>query len=639
MSLQRVVALRGLMATQTKPLAAFIVPTSDAHNSEYISICDARRSWLTGFTGSAGTAVVTSDTALVWTDGRYYTQFEKEVDLSVWTLMKESLPETLTVEKWLAKNLLAGSIVGVDPTTMGHEDWSTMKKTLQSSNIQIVGVNQNLVDVVRVQMNELPPPRPSNEIIPLDIKYTGKSSGDKVKELREKMVEKNATVLIVTALDEIAYTLNLRGSDIPYNPVFYSYLIITPSTVTLFWQDGVLAPSILEKLTNEKLEIVCKAYNEIFTYLEKMTNELAVNGDVDHTIWLSNDASQAIHVAASGDNNAQKRVKILSEASPVSLMKFIKNDVELQGFRNCHIRDGTAVIRFFSWLETELGNNGNVTITETDAAQKLLEFRQEEENFMGLSFETIAGAGENGAVIHYSPSEKHPRVISKHDVLLLDSGGQYLDGTTDITRTRHMSGNPTAEQKSAFTRVLKGQILMGSALFPKGVKGNVLDSYARKFLWDYGEDYAHGTGHGVGHYLNVHEGPSGISWRSYAHDPGLDSGAVFSNEPGFYKVGEFGIRHEDLVEIVSVDKDSDHPKAKNLLGNFNGRGVLGFKTLTMVPNQTSFIEVSLLDDFELSYINNYHECVLKTIGPILEKRGFVQELKWLKNECRVISRE
>lgn len=639
MTVQRLTALRALMAAQPTALSAYIIPTADAHNSEYIAPVDARREWISGFTGSAGTAVVTSSHALVWTDGRYYTQFEKEADMSIWTLMKQSLPDTPTMEKWLSTNLTDGAVVGVDPHTFTRDEWTPLQAALTKANMQLIPVSKNLVDEVRVEMNDPPPKRPHNDIIPLPLKYTGKTAGQKIKELRDKMAEKKAAALVITALDEIAYTLNLRGSDIDYNPVFFSYLLITPTTVTLFTGDGELPCDVVAHLEGEGVESFDGvAYCDVVSRLEKLAKELSESGDGKHHVWLSSDASEAIHRAASGHDVLKKPLDLISEVSPVALEKLIKNEVELEGFRQCHIRDGIAVVRFFKWLHQTTDAGGKVT--EIQASDKLLEFRKDEEDFMGPSFETISGAGANGAIIHYSPSrEGEQTVINPDDMFLLDSGGQYKDGTTDITRTRHMSGNPTDEQKGAFTRVLKGQMMVGSALFPKGVKGNVLDSFARRALWDVGLDYAHGTGHGVGHFLNVHEGPSGVSWRPYPHDPGLRPGQILSNEPGFYKVGEYGIRHEDLVEIVSVTKESDHPKAKNLLDDYGGRGVLGFSTLTLVPNQRESIDVTLLDEFELSYINAYHKRVLETLGPILEKRGLLEDLAWLQKECVAISRK
>nr|XP_049695756.1 xaa-Pro aminopeptidase ApepP isoform X3 [Helicoverpa armigera]XP_049695757.1 xaa-Pro aminopeptidase ApepP isoform X3 [Helicoverpa armigera] len=636
MSVQRLTALRALMSSQPQPLAAYIIPTADAHNSEYIAPVDARREWISGFTGSAGTAVVTTSTALVWTDGRYYTQFQREADLVAWTLMKQSQTETPTLEKWLTSNLMEGAVVGVDPHTFTRDEWNPLQTALTKHNMQLIPVSLNLVDEVRRQLGDPPPKRPNNAIIPLPLEYTGKTAGEKIQELREKMAQKKASALVITALDEVAYTLNLRGSDIQYNPVFFSYLIITPTEVKLLTASD-LSTAVREHLDREQVQLQRLPLSDVEAVLKGMAKKLSEEGTGKHSIWLSSDASEAIHRAAAGVDVLKTPLNLISEISPVALMKLIKNEVELQGFRECHKRDGIAVVRLFKWLHDQI--DCDKTVTEIQAADKLLEFRKEESNFMGPSFETIPGAGPNGAIIHYSPSRDGvQKVIEKNDMFLLDSGSQYKDGTTDITRTRHMSRSPTSEQKSAFTRVLKGQIMLGSALFPQGVKGNVLDSFARHSLWEVGLDYAHGTGHGVGHFLNVHEGPSGVSWRPYPHDPGLKPAQILSNEPGYYKVGSFGIRHEDLVETIKVTKDSDHPRANGLQGDYDGRGVLGFHTLTLVPHQRDCIDVTMLTDFELTYLNAYHMRVFDTLGPILKQRGLNEDYKWLQQECDPMTR-
>ncbi|XP_047039871.1 xaa-Pro aminopeptidase ApepP-like isoform X3 [Helicoverpa zea] len=636
MSVQRLAALRALMASQPQPLAAYIIPTADAHNSEYIAPVDARREWISCFTGSAGTAVVTTSTALVWTDGRYYTQFQREADLAAWTLMKQSQTETPTLEKWLTSNLSEGAVVGVDPHTFTRDEWNPLQTALTKHNMQLIPVSLNLVDEVRRQLGDPPPKRPNNAIIPLPLEYTGKTAGEKIQELREKMAQKKASALVITALDEVAYTLNLRGSDIQYNPVFFSYLIITPTEVKLLTASD-LSTAVREHLDREQVQLQRLPLSDVEPVLKGMAKKLSEEGNGKHSIWLSSDASEAIHRAAAGVDVLKTPLNLISEISPVALMKLIKNEVELQGFRECHKRDGIAVVRLLKWLHDQI--DCGKTVTEIQAADKLLEFRKEESNFMGPSFETIPGAGPNGAIIHYSPSRDGvQKVIEKDDMFLLDSGSQYKDGTTDITRTRHMSRSPTSEQKSAFTRVLKGQIMVGSALFPQGVKGNVLDSFARHSLWEVGLDYAHGTGHGVGHFLNVHEGPSGVSWRPYPHDPGLKPAQILSNEPGYYKVGSFGIRHEDLVETIKVTKDSNHPRASGLQGDYDGRGVLGFHTLTLVPHQRDCIDVTMLTDFELTYLNAYHMRVFDTLGPILKQRGLNEDYKWLQQECDPMTR-
>ncbi|VVC90750.1 unnamed protein product [Leptidea sinapis] len=350
------------------------------------------------------------------------------------------------------------------------------------------------------------------------------------------------------------------------------------------------------------------------------------------SVWLSRDASHAISLAVEAGGN----VNILSTVSPVALMKCVKNDVELKGFRSAHVKDGIAVVRFLRWVHEAV--DSGVNVTEIDIVDKLDELRGEEDHYRGPSFATIAGAGENGAIIHYKPSrEGQQRVVTKEDMLLVDSGGQYLDGTTDITRTRHMS-TPTPMQRLTFTRVLKGQILMGTAVFPKGSTGNLLETLARKALWDVGLNYAHGTGHGVGHYLNVHEGPSGILSALIATDPGIVPGMIFSNEPGFYEVDEYGIRHEDLVEVIEMNRNADHIYAEGMVGDFSGTGAVAFYTISLAPHQTSCLDVNLLNDDEVKYINAYHARVLATLGPILKQRELYEDYDWLERECAPIQR-
>ncbi|XP_049884490.1 xaa-Pro aminopeptidase ApepP-like [Pectinophora gossypiella] len=584
-SLQRLTALRTVMAAAG--VDAYIIPTGDAHNSQYIAPTDARREWISGLSGSSGTALVTAERALVWTDARYWTQFYMQVNTDYWDLMRQGTD--LSIPAWLAANMLPDSVVGVDPTTYTRASWTSLQ--------------------VR------------------------RASSLKLSELKSQVSSRGAAALVLTALDDIAYTLNLRGSDIPYNPVFFSYLIIrsdlpSPSDVILFWGDGALSEDIAAHLQLEDTQLTVRPYEDVFDYLREMSGTVPAG----NTIWLTDDGSHAIYLAAEGAG----QTTILSTISPVALIKCIKNEVELEGFRRAHIKDGTAVVRFLHWIhqQVDAGNN----ITEVQVSDRLEELRAEEEYSMGPSFATIAGAGENGAVIHYKPDREGPqRVVTKEDMLLVDSGGQYLDGTTDMTRTRHMS-TPSAAQKLAFTRVLKGQISLATAVFPRGIVGHTLETLARKALWDVGLNYGHGTGHGVGHFLNVHEGPSWILSGPVAADPGIVPGMIFSNEPGYYEVGEYGIRHEDLVEVIQLTRDSDHPLAAGLVGNFSGVGALGFTTISLAPHQTACMDVDLLTDFELSYINAYHARVLSTIGPILSNRGLTEELAWLENECAPLVR-
>ncbi|XP_068627143.1 xaa-Pro aminopeptidase ApepP-like [Battus philenor] len=627
---QRLDALKSVM-TQRR-VDAYIVPTSDAHNSQYIAPSDARREWLTGLSGSAGTGLVTSSHALVWTDGRYFTQFYLQVDTTVWSLMRQGTD--LDIPAWLVANMAPGTVVGIDPTTYTRSAWRTLEDALAQVNVTLLPIFDNLVDVARSSIRDPPPPRPNNSLLPLTIDFTGRRSADKISELMSQIRSRGASALVLTALDDIAYTLNIRGSDIPYNPVFFAYLVlrveqVAPDEVVLFWGDGSLAMDIIQHLASEGTEVTAKPYQQIFEYLRNMTDELPSGS----TIWLSQDGSHAVHLAV----EAVSAINTLSTLSPVALMKCVKNNVELQGFRSAHVKDGIAVVRFLRWVHEMVASGANVT--EINVSDKLEEFRRDEQHFVGPSFPTIAGAGENGAIIHYKPSrEGEQRVIKPDDMLLVDSGAQYKDGTTDITRTRHMSSSPTPEQRLAFTRVLKGQILLGTAVFPKGSTGNVLETLARKALWDVGLNYAHGTGHGVGHYLNVHEGPSGIGAVRMASDPGIVPGMIFSNEPGYYAVGQYGIRHEDLVEVIDINREADHIFAKGMVGNFSGVGAVGFYTISLAPHQTACLDVSLLNDHEIEYLNDYHARVLASLGPILLRRNLTEDYEFLQKECAPIYR-
>ncbi|XP_050556889.1 xaa-Pro aminopeptidase ApepP-like [Spodoptera frugiperda] len=631
----RLRAVRAVM--EAMRVDAYIVPTADAHNSQYISPADARREWLSGLRGSSGTALVTATEALVWTDARYWTQFEEEVDGTLWKLMKQGVDASL--QQWLVSNMRPNSVVAVDPTTYTRRAWTSLDNDLSAAGVDLLAIYDNLVDEARRQLSDGPPQRSNDPLIPLPIEYTGERASSKISELVSQMQQKNADMLLLTALDDIAYTLNLRGTDIPYNPVFFSYLLIrrhpnigsTVAEIVLFWGDGVLPENIRNHLTVEGVPVLCIPYEEIFDYLRSVSSGIGAQS----TIWLSNEASHAIWLAIESGGSAHV---YSTSISPVALKKCVKNDVELEGFRLAHIKDGVAVVRALHWLETQV--NSGVNVTEMDLSNKLVEFRSLEDNFRGPSFSTIAGAGSNGAIIHYSPQITGPqRIIRPEDMLLVDSGGQYFEGTTDITRTRHMSASPTPAQRLTFTRVLKGQINLATTIVPKGTLGNVIEVLARKYLWDVGLNYGHGTGHGVGHYLNVHEGPIWILSGRMDDDPGIAPKMIYSNEPGYYEVGEYGIRHEDLVETIEITKESDHILASGVVGDFDGRGAVGFRTISLAPHQVACLDVDLLTDFEIKYLNDYHERVFKTLGPILQQRGLTDVYVWLEKECAPIKRD
>ncbi|KAG5671242.1 hypothetical protein PVAND_001451 [Polypedilum vanderplanki] len=587
------------------PLFAYIVPSDDAHQGEYIAARDRRRAFITGFTGSAGTAVITQNKALLWTDGRYFQQAEKQLDEN-WELMKDGMPDVLTLTQWLQKNCQKGDRIGVDANLYSTRAWNTLTSAFENTGCILTAVKENLIDLVWDEQ----PAQPSNPVITLDVKFAGKYVSEKLKEVREKMEAQNAKVLVVTALDEIAYFLNLRGSDISSNPVFFAYVIVTDKDVLLFIEPSRITDEIEKHFKTNNVEVTIKKYDEIFSTLETLANE------TDGKVWISSTSSQSL-------TNLVVKEKRHQDITPLSVMKAIKNDVEAKGMQDCHVRDGVALVQYFAWLQNEVENKR--TVTEISGATKLAEFRSTKEHFKGLSFGTISGSGPNGSIIHYSPQNETDRKITDQEMYLCDSGAQYLDGTTDVTRTWHF-GNPTDYEKECFTRVLKGQIQMGSLIFPNKVKGRALDSLARKFLWDYGLDYNHGTGHGIGSFLNVHEGPMGIGTRDYPDDPGLQVNMFLSNEPGYYEDGKFGIRIEDIVQIVN---------ATNAAHNFAGRGALTFHTVTLCPIHTKLIKVELLTEVERTLLNNYHKRVRDTLLPLLDANDTLTR-EWLVKETQPI---
>lgn len=491
---------------------------------------------------------------------------------------------------------------------MPYNKWMPLQTQLDQSGIKLTSVDTNLIDLLWPDR----PARPKNKIAPLPLKYTGKSAIEKLEAVRKTMTSKNASLLVITALDEIAWVLNLRGSDIQYNPVFFSYLIIYPNSFTLFLDEKQMSPEIEQHLTDElgKLQYKIEPYDKIKTVLKSSLENL------EGMAWFSESANYALTSLAPTKS-------LLAEISPLALMKVVKNDVEIEGIKFAHKKDAVALCSYFHWLEKNIKNE---TITELSGAQKLLEFRQEQVDFVGPSFETINGFGPHGAIIHYRPVTETDAQITNDALYLCDSGGQYKDGTTDITRTMHF-GNPTDYEREAFTRVLKGQIAIATMVFPTKIKGNSIDAFARKFLWDVGLDYGHGTGHGIGFYLNVHEGPIGVSYKNSPDDPGLEAGMFLSNEPGFYEDGKFGIRIEDIV--LTVPANTPH--------NFNNRGFLKFETVSLAPIQTKMIIAEMLTKKEIDYVNTYHKKVRDLIGPLLEKQGKNDVKNWLWKQTELIS--
>ncbi|KIO20986.1 hypothetical protein M407DRAFT_132041 [Tulasnella calospora MUT 4182] len=621
---ERLNALRELMSNPDYNVDAYVVPSEDQHSSEYLADCDARRAFISGFSGSAGCAVITKNDAYMFTDGRYFLQAAEQMD-SNWTLMKQGLPDVPTWQDFLHKNLPNNSRIGIDPQLILAADAKTIKDQLSPKSSQLVSIPTNLVDAVWASNR---PSRPENSVFHLPVEYAGQSSEDKIAGIRKEIKEKHkeAEALVVNMLDEVAWLFNLRGSDIAFNPVFFAYAVITHAKSTLYIRPSQLSSSsVTELLKTSHLppDVEIRPYDSIFDDLKKLSAELKPQGK---KILISNKASLAVEDALlSGAGEGKDSGVVQVVRSPVTDAKAIKNDVEVEGFRQCHLRDGAALARYFAWLEEQLEKG--VELTESSAADQLELYRSENELFKGLSFPTISSTGPNCAIIHYQPEPETCAVLKKDQMYLCDSGAQYLDGTTDTTRTWHF-GEPTAEEKRAFTRVLQGHIAIDTAVIPNGTTGYVIDSFARRALWQDGLDYRHGTGHGVGHFLNVHEGPQGIGMRPTLNETPLKKGMTVSNEPGYYADGRFGIRIEDIVIV----QDASTPN------NFGDKGYLSFEHVTMCPKQTKLVDPSLLAPWEVKWLDDYHKEVLEKVKPILEKFRDERAVKWLERECRPLKR-
>jgi Xaa-Pro aminopeptidase len=506
-----------------------------------------------------------------------------------------------------------GKTVGVDPTVITASDARKLSETLKKkSHATLVGISENLVDKIWKER----PPRPTEKVIVLDDKYAGKAYQEKITDLRKELNKKKAAGMVVSMLDEIAWLFNLRGSDIPYNPVFFSYAAVTPDSVTIYVDASKIGSDVTEHLEGS---VNIKPYDALFSDLtsiaEAAATESQVNGETKKShsprLLLSNKSSWALYLGLGGED------KVEEARSPVADAKAIKNATELEGMRQCHIRDGAALIEYFAWLEAELQSGS--WLDEVQAADKLEQIRSKGEHFMGLSFDTISSTGPNAAVIHYSPTRGNCATVDVNQIYLCDSGAQYLDGTTDTTRTLHF-GNPSAMEIKSYTLVLKGVIALDRAVFPKGTTGFAIDAFARQHLWREGLDYRHGTGHGVGSFLNVHEGPVGIGTRAAYSEVSLSIGNVLSDEPGYYEDGKFGIRIENMImarEATTTHKFGDKPW-------------IGFEHVTMVPMCRKLIDATLLDPEEKEWLNNYHaEIWDKTAGYFKHDE---RTSKWLKRE-------
>ncbi len=598
-SAERLAALRAELARHD--LAAYVVPTADPHQSEYVPPAWQRRAWLTGFTGSAGTAVVTRDAALLWTDSRYWLQAEQELAGTEWSLMRGGKPDVPQPVEWLAQALRAGERAGVDPAVLALASWREWKDKLTRAGAVLVGVPENLVDCAWADR----PPLPCEPTLALDVRFAGRAHSDKLAELRAALEKAGCDAHVIAALDSIAWLYNIRGRDIECNPLAIAWAIVSRERAELFIDRAKVGEAVAAHLG---AAVDVRPYERFGERLDALARTHA-------KVWLDpQTTSRAIAARLAPDNGGG--ATLYDEDSPILLAKAVKNEVELAGQRACHVRDGAAVCRYLAWLERELARGA--TLDEVAAAERLEAFRAEEEHFRGISFPSISAWGPNGAIVHYRPLPGKCAVVRPEGLYLIDSGAQYLDGTTDITRTL-AAGPTTDEMRDRFTRVLRGHIAMATARFPAGTSGAPIDALARRPLWDAGLDFGHGTGHGVGHFLCVHEGPQSVAPRSTK--VALRPGMIVSNEPGYYRAGHYGIRIESLVEVVESGTGAD------------GQPFLAFRELTLCPIDTRCVERALLTEGERAWLDAYHARVLREITPRLRS---ATEREWLTRACAPI---
>ena len=599
---QRLGALREVM--KREHLAAFIFPSTDPHQSEYVAGHWKGREYISGFNGSAGTAVVTMTSAALWTDSRYFLAAEEQLKGTEYQLMKLKVEGTPTIAEWLGQELMGTGPVSPNEVAIDGSCCSanSVKELIADLRKQGGMTLRTNLDPLKMIWTDRPPiPENPVEIYPLE--YAGESVCDKIARIRKTLREKHADGMLMAALDDIAWTLNLRGSDVHCNPVFVSYLLISSKDVTLYINKAKLSPKVMAYLKSENLKV--EDYEQVEDGLKRYFeyNILLDPDEINYRLYEV--------VRNKGRQNGLPKTEIIEDESPVKRMKSVKNEREIAGFRSAMLRDGIAMTKFLYWLHTKVAANS--PLTELSVSEKLERFRSEQPLYRGLSFDTIAGYQEHGAIVHYEATPETDMPLKPEGFLLLDSGAQYLDGTTDITRTIPL-GPLTDEQKRVYTLVLKGHIQIELCKFPTGASGTQLDILAREALWREGLNYLHGTGHGVGSFLNVHEGPHQIrmEWKPAP----LVAGMTVTDEPGIYLAGKFGVRIENTL-LVTPYKETE-------FGQF-----LQFDSLTLCPIDTSPIIVDMLLPEEISWLNTYHQRVFDTLSPHLTQ----EESDWLRNAC------
>ena len=586
---KRVSALRAFM--KEEGISAFITPSTDPHSGEYTPEHWESRKWISGFTGSAGTAVVTMDAGGVWTDSRYFLQAEEQLDGTGLVLFKDRMPETPSITEWLGSVLKAGEKVGIDGWVTTTTEAEGMAAELKEFGLELKTVKDPYATLWTDR-----PAIPNNPIFTLPEQLAGAYIDDKLASIREAMNKNHADGFLISALDEIAWTLNLRGNDVHCNPVFVSYLLLTHDEATLYIQPEKLTEKVATYLSVNGIKT--KPYAAVADDLAAFKGK---------SIQLSDNTNFALY------STVRPSVKIIRAASPVCYLKAIKNETEIQGFHNAMLRDGVAMVRFIMWLKEAVKSGKE---TEVTVDEKLYSLRAAHPYFRGISFDTIAGYQQHGAIVHYEATPETAYTLKPEGLLLLDSGAQYLDGTTDITRTIVL-GPITEAQRKDYTLVLKGFIDLSMVVFPYGTCGTQIDILARQAMWKEGINYGHGTGHGVGHFLNVHEGPHQIRMNNM---PALLlPGMTVTDEPGIYKAGQYGIRHENTMIVTKAMETEFGP-------------FYTLEPLTLCPIDKEGIVVEMLTPEERDWFNKYHERVYRELAPELT----AEEQAWLKEATTAI---
>lgn len=589
---QQLTVLRGLMAKAG--VNAAIINKTDPHQSEYIGAHWAFLRRISGFTGSAATMVVTADKALLWTDSRYFIQAAQQLDGTEILLMKEGLPETPDILTWLTHNLHQGNTVGVDGMLFSRTEADSLAATLGARGIELKTDFDPIADTWPDR-----PALPQDKVFVHDIRYAGQSAADKIAALLTAAADLGADAIFTSALDEIVWTLNIRAHDVPYTTVVTSFLYLSPKGNTLFVDGNKLDEAVRAHLAVAGVAVA--GYGDVLPFIAALPTDVRVLAQPDKNAIAVTNALGARAVLAT---------------SPAGMLKAVKNKVQLAGVRAAMERDGVAIVSALMEIERHVDND--LPLTELDVVRIFRQARQAQPLFFDESFGTIAGFGAHGAIVHYDPTEESNAEIHRGSLLLIDSGAQYLDGTTDITRTIAI-GESTAEQRHDFTLVMKGHIALATAVFPQGTVGMQLDILARQFLWKQGLTYLHGTGHGVGHFLNVHEGPQSIR-LNYVPAP-MTPGMITSNEPGLYRENVHGIRCENLVLTTEAMTTE--------FGKF-----YRFETLTLCPFDLSLFDVDMMTDAEIEWVNDYHRMVRSRLTPMLNS---VQRT-WLEKKTRPLTR-